>query len=286
MPTLTLTPYRCASPTSFAPGSFAYCIADRPARVGGVLVTPAALVDIADDDGRLDFNIPSSSSADDRLEFKYTVAAFDPEAQRMWIYSVVMPNEDAEVHDLVAQTFDLDDHMFIPVTCSCGPRPVNPLKYVATIETDEEGEASYLFIRHADSADEEVSLPDLYQPEEPFSIYIEADNSTGPFDFDIRNTQPTVYKYDDTPSSEGGGWYLRDTSNASILKPSDLTAGNTITIHMNFGYYFTVTDFNAPGPSVSEIAEYQVAKAAYDACVAAGGEVEEGPVEEPEEEES
>ena len=117
MPILTLVPHRCAAPADFALGSYAYCFADRPVRVGGELITPATLYDTAGDDGQLTFTVPPSDSADDGKEFSYTVAAFDPNGKRMCMHNVVMPDTDAELFDLVPEVFDLDLPEYIPREC-------------------------------------------------------------------------------------------------------------------------------------------------------------------------
>lgn len=130
MPVLTLVPFRCALPTDFIPGSYAYCFADRPVRVKGELITPSTLYGTAGEDGRLDFTVPASSEADDGEEFSYTVAAFDPSGGRIWMHNVVMPDEDAEIYDLVPRTYDLDLPEFIDPGCPaaevvyCGLEPV------------------------------------------------------------------------------------------------------------------------------------------------------------------
>ena len=109
MAVLTLTPSRFASTADFNVGDYAFVFADRPVRKLGVLITPQPLNKNVLTDGEVvSFDLVPNSEIDEAKPFKYTVAAYRADGQRIYTVSIVMPDTDVNLFDLVPVTQDLD----------------------------------------------------------------------------------------------------------------------------------------------------------------------------------
>jgi len=112
MALLTLTPSRFG--TLFETGSWAYVFADRAVTKLGVLITPSPIT-VSEDNGVIAFELEPNSTIDERKAFKYTVAAYDPLGNRLYTFSVEMPDTDTNIFDLIPEPVDLDACTQVPL---------------------------------------------------------------------------------------------------------------------------------------------------------------------------
>ena len=91
----------------FEDKSYAYLHADRPVRRKGELITPVPLTQISLN-GTMTFKVLPNNMIDNAEDFTYHVAAFGADGRKIFSESIVMPERDAELWDLVPESVDLD----------------------------------------------------------------------------------------------------------------------------------------------------------------------------------
>lgn len=106
--TLTLAPNRKSVDAVFPQGSRAYVFTNRTVRLNGevVLANPQHIA--CGDDGLLWAELIPCSLVDDGLEFKYHISVYDPQGLIIWTASVVMPDQDINVWELIPERVDKD----------------------------------------------------------------------------------------------------------------------------------------------------------------------------------
>ena len=298
MAILRLAPDRCAPLDSFEVGAFAYCFADRGVRRRGVLITPEPLSAIATADGTIEFDLTPASLADDREEFTYTVAAFDPQNRRMWIGNIVMPDEDVEYWSLIPAPMNLDARVPVPFECVveeplviyCGFEPVEPVAegfalVEGTIEFNPNDAATLSLTHPTGSTLGAAELSGVANDNGEFVVLITAKN--------INSSGTPVYLQSLTVRAAGtehdffdgnDNLPVRDAGSSNIVSVSDFIVGNYYFISADFaeselegefGASLYVEDYDydyTPATtSQADIDAYNAAKAEYDACIASGG---------------
>lgn len=294
MPILTLTAARTAPADSFPPGCYAYAYTDRPVRYQGELITPDVILATASDDRTLSFDLIAATDADNATEFAYVITVFDPIARIIWSHSIVMPNEDAFIYDLVPEPIDLDSPICTTtpeIITYCGvnpsPHPIIPGNVAPggaiQMEVDSLMQPPYLPPYATYSANFPIVPDETYDlllpipPAQSQTYLLELDtlfhvyfDNTNMIHDDVR-----ALHYDEINGTDYNG-----TTFEHVLFSDDPRLENLTSIRINTvsapgePRVVTVIGLNmyvAPSPTDQEINAYNLAKAAYDDCIAQGG---------------
>ncbi|MCK5922526.1 MAG: hypothetical protein KAG66_16415, partial [Methylococcales bacterium] len=283
MKVLTLTPHRCGKADGFEEGTYAYAFADRAVRKDGILLTPQPLFVKATALGRISFLLTPSSVADGDVEFSYSIAAYDPTGRRMWLHNIIMPDDDAELYDLVPETVDLDAPTHVPKVCPeevvpvyCGATPVDPSAGIDSPRVvTMAGGGNTSDTHHVTSIIPAAEYTSLFDGEV--------------FWLDLRGYTAGPGSIPGSPFRltlvEGGPSDTFGTTPQSFDAVTNNMMGEVITFgigiyvpvtfNMDSPHRFTV-DFQgieetSPWPTQAEIDAYQLALTTYNNCIANGG---------------